>query len=249
MDVFGGRPLDLPAELNPIPQAPEIDDVRARTRSAQWRYGLVLGAAVACIGAAAFFVLARRNPAPAPVETPAASAGYLPSVPVTPAVSGPSLDKVGPRTPAPVSAAAPASAAAPVPVSAVASAVVPNPNEIVAHVETQPESARVLRARTGEVLCAATPCDVVHPKLKPGTNMRLRLEAPGFTTQEVFMPVDASGTHAFDLGPRAGGRRPAAAPEGAPAPTPPSAVEATPAAPAAPISAAAPAPPLPSMPF
>lgn len=255
MDVFGGRPLDLPAELNPIPRAAEPES--ARVRSAQWRYGLVLGAAVACIGAAAFFVLARRTPAPVPVAPTEASAGYLPSAPVSPAVSGPSLDKapvapVSAAPPAPVSAAAPASAPgsaatvvlAPEMVSATA-AVVPNANEIVAHVETQPASARVLRARTGEVLCAATPCDVVHPKLKPGTNMRLRLEAPGFTTQEVFMPVDASGTHAFDLGARTG-RRAAAVAEPAPTPAPASAVE---AAPAAPISAAAPAPPLPSMPF
>jgi serine/threonine protein kinase len=118
MDVFGGRPLDLPAELNPIPPAAEPEDPRARTRSAQWRYGLVLGATVACLGAAAFFLVARRNPGPARVEAVAPESGYLPSAAVAPAVSGPPLEQAPPAV---VKAAPPSAAPAPVaPVAPVA---------------------------------------------------------------------------------------------------------------------------------
>jgi serine/threonine protein kinase len=119
----------------------------------------------------------------------------------------------------------------------------PPPGKIAVRIRTAPVAARVVRFKSGEVMCATTPCSIVYAKLKAGTRMRLRLEAEGYAPQDAYIKVDESSDVEFRLdGPK---RSPPAAPSASVGATPAPPVPAPPPASTSPDPAATPG----AMPF
>jgi hypothetical protein len=119
----------------------------------------------------------------------------------------------------------------------------PPPGKIAVRIRTAPVAARVVRFKSGEVMCATTPCSIVYAKLKAGTRMRLRLEAEGYAPQDAYIKVDESSDVEFRLdGPK---RSPPAAPSASVGATPAPPVPAPPPASTSPDPEATPG----AMPF
>ena len=140
-----------------------------------------------------------------------------PSIPAPQVVSAapiaPSAASVAPSLAAPIApSAAPVapSAAAPSPPStadAPGSAAIEapaDPSRVRFRLVTAPPGARVVRTRTGEVLCAATPCDVDYPRSRTSVVARIRFEVPGSPPEFGHVALDVDRTYWFTLGqPRA----------------------------------------------
>jgi hypothetical protein len=107
----------------------------------------------------------------------------------------------------------------------------------VANLVSVPSGARVVRTRTGEVLCRATPCSIRHARIS-GKSLLIHFESPGLAVQSLYVPLDQNGTYDIEL--RALGTTPRAAE------TPSRAVASEPATPTPPDPQSAPrsAPPL-----
>lgn len=140
-----------------------------------------------------------------------------PSIPAPPVVSAaptaPSTAPVALSGAAPIApSAAPVapSAAAPSPPStagapgSAATEAAADPSRVRFKLVTVPPGARVVRTRTGEVLCAATPCDVDYPRSRTSVVARIRFEVPGSRPEFGHVALDVDRTYWFTLGqPRA----------------------------------------------
>ncbi len=261
-DLPGQRPLALPPDVHTIPPAHRDEAHRRGSTSGRW----VLGAAILVCLAGIGYELTRDPPPPAPPSTSARGLEFLPSasveglelprsaapvrlptieVDVAPSAAAAALTALPSAatrsTPAP--APTPAPTPAPAPASSNAPATVPpalNQNIVDLQVESVPSGLHVLRTRTLELLCAATPCELRFNRFKPGTRMAIRLVGPGFGPQDEVVPVDVDGKFKFTVraGPGMGsqdsGDSPGAAPVRRLEPVP------SPSVPPPPPSAAAP---------
>ncbi len=227
---LGMAPLRLEAEPGRIAPAIETTARPAGAGAGRWIASVVLVLLVFGGVIAVAWTLQGSQPSVHPpdrvVQDPAA---FDPLPPPQPAVPAPAPTPVmaPPPADAPAPVVSPASVAAP-PSSAprAEAATAPEPTHgsavdedappegatppapgSVARVRLQlatvPAGARVVRAKTGEVPCAATPCVLEHQALEAGKVMWLRIEKAGFASREVYLPVSADGEFSFELHPAA----------------------------------------------
>lgn len=242
---FDVKPLDVDSgELRALGDSPALDppDTGKRRRARRWSTLALLAAVAVGGGAATSVVLTASKDPVAPALASDQAAEYLPS-------AAPAEDAPAPA-PAPEQAAEPASLAPAIvalTVSAAAPSLAPTAevtkgsdetaDEVVANLVSVPAGARVVRTRTGEVLCLATPCSIRHARLS-GKSLLVHFESPGLAVQSLYVPLDQSGTYDITLPAQPAGRPVAETPSQATASEP-----GTPTSPSPPTSPRS-APPL-----
>jgi hypothetical protein len=245
-DTLGIAPLRLEAEPGQIAPAPEARGRRTAATAGRWIASLVLVLLVfGGVIAVAWTLQGGEPPADpgrAPVPPPAAEQpsqvpqaprpAVVPAREQAPAAAPPSSGAAGETAPdegevappgAPIETGTPPRARAP---GSAAAEAAPVGGLVHLDITTTPPGARVIRVKTGDVRCEATPCVVEHEALPAGKTILLRLEKAGYQPRDVYLSIASDGQFAFDLTP-------------GPA-SPPAVAASAPASVAAPASADAP---------
>ena len=82
-------------------------------------------------------------------------------------------------------------------------APVAKPATINVVLHLKPANGRIYRAKTGGLLCAASPCRVTLPRLGRGSLLKIRLVAPGLPDETGYVSLERDGSHTFAMTGRA----------------------------------------------
>jgi len=221
---FEVKPLDVDSgELRSLGDSPAFEptDNGKRRRARRWSALALLAAVAVGGGAATSIVLTSSRDPVVPGSAPDQAREYLPSAAPALGAPAPALAEPASLAPAVVALTVVSPEPSALPVAAVTEVSDEATDEVVANLVSVPSGARVVRTRTGEVLCRSTPCSIRHARLS-GKSLLVHFESPGLAVQSLYVPLDQNGTYDIELTALGTPPRAAEAPSQAPAAEAPS---------------------------